>query len=167
MELTQLSVGRSHQAVSTVATCSTATARMLCQTRVWLVVCYWRSLCVALHSGVRVQVAPANWLQFSVSPDPATFYPDFATCQYLTAAWCRRYERVQIYARVARDLMPPHICDSIAISQPGDALPDVTVWEGTPDGAINVKEVFAGKKGILFGVPGAFTPGCSRVRAPQ
>ncbi len=28
---------------------------------------------------------------------------------------------------------------------------------------INVKDLFAGKKGILFALPGAFTPTCSEV----
>lgn len=37
------------------------------------------------------------------------------------------------------------------------------VQEGSPGEKVNVKELFAGKKGILFGVPGAFTPGCSMV----
>lgn len=41
-------------------------------------------------------------------------------------------------------------------------LPDVMVKE-TMDAEIAIRDVYAGKKGVLFGVPGAFTPGCSEV----
>lgn len=46
----------------------------------------------------------------------------------------------------------------------GDPLPSVELAEGNPGTKVNIKELFAGKKGILFAVPGAFTPGCSKVR---
>lgn len=48
--------------------------------------------------------------------------------------------------------------------QVGDTLPSVEVHEGTPGEKVNVKDLFAGKKGILIGVPGAFTPTCHKVR---
>ena len=50
-----------------------------------------------------------------------------------------------------------------SLVQVGDVLPSVEVHEGTPGDKVNVKELFAGKKGILFGVPGAFTPTCHKV----
>ena len=47
--------------------------------------------------------------------------------------------------------------------QVGDKLPEITLFEGAPDGAVKLTDLFAGKKGVLFAVPGAFTPGCSKV----
>eukprot|EP00959_Pyramimonas_sp_CCMP1952_P328485 6876890-Pyramimonas_sp.AAC.1 len=49
----------------------------------------------------------------------------------------------------------------------GGELPSIKVFEGTPDNAIDIKEVFGTKRGILFGVPGAFTPGCSKTHLPS
>ncbi len=50
----------------------------------------------------------------------------------------------------------------------GDKLPDATFQVMTADG-IKPKtsaELFAGRKVVLFGVPGAFTPTCSRNHLP-
>lgn len=45
----------------------------------------------------------------------------------------------------------------------GNEIPDVTLFRATSDGpeAVNSKEFFAGRKVVLFAVPGAFTPTCS------
>ncbi|KAK9820372.1 hypothetical protein WJX72_009593 [[Myrmecia] bisecta] len=48
----------------------------------------------------------------------------------------------------------------------GDSLPDVTLQEGDPSNNVKLRDLFAGKKGILFGVPGAFTPGCTKTHLP-
>uniref|UniRef100_A0A673VGF0 Peroxiredoxin-5 n=2 Tax=Suricata suricatta TaxID=37032 RepID=A0A673VGF0_SURSU len=48
----------------------------------------------------------------------------------------------------------------------GDAIPSVVVFEGEPGNKVNLAELFKGKKGVLFGVPGAFTPGCSKTHLP-
>lgn len=58
----------------------------------------------------------------------------------------------------------------------GDRLPEATFKTPTADGpkAVTTADVFAGKKVVLFAVPGAFTPTCSdahlpgfQVRAPE
>ena len=36
--------------------------------------------------------------------------------------------------------------------------------QGTPDGKVNLKELFGNGKGIILGLPGAYTPECSSVR---
>ena len=50
----------------------------------------------------------------------------------------------------------------------GDRLPNVTVRLVTPDGPkpVETKDYFAGKKIVLFGLPGAFTPTCHRTTCP-
>jgi len=48
----------------------------------------------------------------------------------------------------------------------GDKLPDVTLFESSPGDKVKLTDVFAGKKGVLFGVPGAYTPGCSKTHLP-
>jgi len=53
----------------------------------------------------------------------------------------------------------------------GDALPaGVMLVEGTADGSkqvYNIREFCSGKKVVLFAVPGAFTPGCSKSHMPS
>jgi peroxiredoxin len=50
----------------------------------------------------------------------------------------------------------------------GQKLPDATVRTMTADGAksISTQDFFAGRKVVLFGVPGAFTPTCSNNHLP-
>jgi|UniRef100_A0A7S4LA67 2-Cys peroxiredoxin 5 len=48
----------------------------------------------------------------------------------------------------------------------GDKLPSVELHEGTPAGKVNIAELCSSKKVVIFGVPGAFTPGCSKTHLP-
>lgn len=50
----------------------------------------------------------------------------------------------------------------------GQTLPVATLGQLTKDGMVNhqVTELFAGKKVVLFAVPGAFTPTCSEAHLP-
>ncbi|KAJ0004316.1 hypothetical protein NQD34_010530 [Periophthalmus magnuspinnatus] len=50
--------------------------------------------------------------------------------------------------------------------QVGAPLPAVEVQEGEPGNTVAMDKLFKGKKGILFAVPGAFTPGCSKTHLP-
>jgi len=48
----------------------------------------------------------------------------------------------------------------------GDKIPSVNLFENDPGTKVNLSEVCAGKKVVVFGVPGAFTPGCSKTHLP-
>ncbi|GBP53017.1 Peroxiredoxin-5, mitochondrial [Eumeta japonica] len=48
----------------------------------------------------------------------------------------------------------------------GDALPNVDLFEDSPANKVNICDLSKGKKVIIFGVPGAFTPGCSQTHLP-
>jgi peroxiredoxin len=53
--------------------------------------------------------------------------------------------------------------------QPGTAFPDVKVFvlENDKPKAVQTAEVFKGKKVVLFALPGAFTPTCSKDHCPS
>jgi glutaredoxin/glutathione-dependent peroxiredoxin len=50
----------------------------------------------------------------------------------------------------------------------GDKIPSVTLKQLTPEGVkeFTTDEIFAGRKVVLFAVPGAFTPACSQRHLP-
>jgi peroxiredoxin (alkyl hydroperoxide reductase subunit C) len=52
--------------------------------------------------------------------------------------------------------------------QPGDKFPALTIKEATAEGPkeIDLGALFAGKKAVIFSVPGAFTPVCSKQHLP-
>eukprot|EP01012_Entosiphon_sulcatum_P011280 TRINITY_DN1679_c0_g1_i1.p1 TRINITY_DN1679_c0_g1~~TRINITY_DN1679_c0_g1_i1.p1 ORF type:complete len:161 (-),score=27.73 TRINITY_DN1679_c0_g1_i1:91-573(-) len=48
----------------------------------------------------------------------------------------------------------------------GDRIPQAVLDEGSPGTKVQTHELLAGRRVIIFGVPGAFTPGCSRTHLP-
>ncbi|XP_018584454.1 peroxiredoxin-5, mitochondrial-like [Scleropages formosus] len=48
----------------------------------------------------------------------------------------------------------------------GERIPAVEVQDGDPGKKVSMDQLFKGKRGILFAVPGAFTPGCSKTHLP-
>jgi peroxiredoxin len=60
--------------------------------------------------------------------------------------------------------------ETMPVVKVGDKIPAVTVLEGLGDFEkqdVNIAELIAGKKVVIFGVPGAFTPGCSKSHLPS
>ena len=51
--------------------------------------------------------------------------------------------------------------------QVGDKLPEIEVTITSPISKVKVTDLFKGKRGILFGLPGAFTPTCSSTHLPE
>ncbi len=52
--------------------------------------------------------------------------------------------------------------------QIGERIPNVTIAHMTPEGPaeLTTDEIFAGKKVVLFALPGAYTPTCSQAHLP-
>merc|ERR1712029_551245 len=71
---------------------------------------------------------------------------------------------------VARSIQLPRQISSSAKTmapiQAGDAIPSVDLFEGAPDKKVNIADECSKGKNIIFGVPGDFTPGCSKTHLP-
>ncbi|XP_015524642.1 peroxiredoxin-5, mitochondrial [Neodiprion pinetum] len=61
---------------------------------------------------------------------------------------------------------PFHVSLKNMVIAVGNKLPSVDLFEDTPANKINLAEYAAGKKIVIFAVPGAFTPGCSKTHLP-
>ncbi|XP_076068996.1 peroxiredoxin 5 [Oratosquilla oratoria] len=80
----------------------------------------------------------------------------FATCSRNLYKTCVSNARRQIHLSALRT-MPVKV---------GDEVPSISLHEDTPANEVNLRELCTGKKVILFAVPGAFTPGCSKTHLP-
>ena len=45
----------------------------------------------------------------------------------------------------------------------GEKLPSINLYEKTTENMKNIVDLISEKKAMIFGVPGAFVPGCSRI----
>jgi len=48
----------------------------------------------------------------------------------------------------------------------GDSVPSIELFEGGPDNKVNLAEVCQEGKVVIFGVPGAWSPGCTKTHLP-
>ncbi|XP_047074315.1 peroxiredoxin-2E-1, chloroplastic-like [Lolium rigidum] len=91
----------------------------------------------------------------------------FATGRLASAAPLRAAPLRNAPARAASSTASPTAAAPIAV---GDRLPDATLsYFDAPDGelqTVTVRELTAGKKVVLFAVPGAFTPTCTQKHLP-
>lgn len=53
-----------------------------------------------------------------------------------------------------------------ALAKVGDKLPSVDLHDGSPANKVNIATLLAGKKAVVVGLPGAFTPVCSAKHVP-
>jgi len=71
--------------------------------------------------------------------------------------------------RVAKPQITRFLSVSSALRMPvkvGDKLPTSTLFEHNPGEKVVTTELFGKGKHVIFGVPGAFTPGCSQTHLP-
>ncbi|XP_043468218.1 peroxiredoxin-5, mitochondrial [Leptopilina heterotoma] len=59
-----------------------------------------------------------------------------------------------------------HVSPRNMVIAVGDKIPSVDMYENSPANKVNLVKEGAGKKIIVFAVPGAFTPGCSKTHLP-
>jgi peroxiredoxin 5 len=50
--------------------------------------------------------------------------------------------------------------------QQGDSIPDIDLFEDSPGNKVNLAKELASGKGVIIGVPAAFSPGCSDYHIP-
>lgn len=48
----------------------------------------------------------------------------------------------------------------------GDSIPDIELFEDSPGNKISLAKELASGKGVIIGVPAAFSPGCSDSHIP-
>ncbi|XP_034943822.1 peroxiredoxin-5, mitochondrial [Chelonus insularis] len=59
-----------------------------------------------------------------------------------------------------------HLSPRAMVIAIGDKIPSVDLFEDSPSNKVNIRDLTSQKKLIIFGVPGAFTPGCSKTHLP-
>lgn len=59
-----------------------------------------------------------------------------------------------------------HVSSHNMVIAVGDKLPSVDLFENLPTNKVNLVDASRGKKIVVFAVPGAFTPGCSKTHLP-
>jgi hypothetical protein len=56
--------------------------------------------------------------------------------------------------------------DNLSQVKAGDAIPSVELFEDSPGNKVNIADLLKTGKGVIIGVPAAFSPGCSDTHIP-
>ncbi|ORY07271.1 AhpC/TSA family protein [Clohesyomyces aquaticus] len=67
---------------------------------------------------------------------------------------------------LAARLASPFHSSAPAFVQVGDKLPQVDLMEGSPGNKVNLAQELSKGKGLIIGVPAAFSPACSETHIP-
>jgi len=81
----------------------------------------------------------------------------------ISSTFQRRVLTSKSFQKFVRDIS----LSSTMAAKIGDPIPNVDLFEKTPANKVNVKSLTQGRKIVIFGVPGAFTPGCSKSHLPS
>ncbi|XP_075215684.1 uncharacterized protein LOC142321466 [Lycorma delicatula] len=83
----------------------------------------------------------------------------------------KNFERVifnrSFYNKLYDNLLCSKYCSCEPVQPCLDDIPYVELYENNPETAINIRDFCCGRKIVLFGVPGAFTPVCSEKQLPE
>ena len=76
----------------------------------------------------------------------------------------------KIFGTIAKNLLSSqrHISKSAVMCtiKANDPIPNGELFEDSPANKIEMADLACGKRLVIFGVPGAFTPGCSKTHLP-
>ena len=75
-------------------------------------------------------------------------------------SWHRRSPLLRTYLSLAPFVLT---CSQV---QQGDSIPDVDLYEDSPGNKVNLSKELASGKGLVIGVPAAYSPGCSQSHIP-
>jgi len=77
-------------------------------------------------------------------------------------AFCKRF----VFSHTANIVRRTFSTSKMVQIKEGDKIPSFDLFEDSPANKVNIAELCAGKKVVIFAVPGAFTPGCSKTHLP-
>uniref|UniRef100_A0A8C0LKM2 Peroxiredoxin-5 n=1 Tax=Canis lupus dingo TaxID=286419 RepID=A0A8C0LKM2_CANLU len=82
-------------------------------------------------------------------------------------SWTEAFSTPLVQGSGARPQEPvtEQLCGSCVVLTLSPLWPQ-SIFEGEPGNKVNLAELFKGKKGVLFGVPRSFSPGCSKTHLP-